>query len=98
MTPLKQVRVKRRWTLSDVLKRLAQKGVQLDTGNLSRIERGAQRASAPLAESLCRVFDNEITEIHILYPERFQGSGVAAVRADSPPEQLTLLESPRIAS
>lgn len=78
MTPLKQVRTMRRWTLAEVSARLALLGDQVDTGNLSRIERGAQRASTSLAESLCRVFDNEITEIHILYPERFKGSSEAA--------------------
>lgn len=79
MTPLKKARTNRGWTLADVSTRLATLGVdQVDTGNLSRIERGAQRASTGLAENLCRVFDNEITEIHILYPERFKDSAEAA--------------------
>ncbi|VVP62051.1 hypothetical protein PS870_06516 [Pseudomonas fluorescens] len=78
MTPLKKARTLRSWTLADVSARLAQAGNQVDTGNLSRIERGTQRASTSLAESLCRVFDNEITEIHILYPERFKGSADVA--------------------
>lgn len=78
MTPLKRARTERRWTLADVSARLAAIGDAVDTGNLSRIERGTQRASTALAESLCRVFDNEITEIHILYPERFEDSGEAA--------------------
>lgn len=79
MTPLKKARTNRGWTLADVSARLATLGVdQVDTGNLSRIERGAQRASTGLAENLCRVFDNEITEIHILYPERFKDSTEAA--------------------
>lgn len=85
MTPLKQARILRRWTLADVSARLAQLGDQVDTGNLSRIERGAQRASTSLAESLCKVFNNEtqegveaLTEMHILYPERFPASNEAA--------------------
>jgi transcriptional regulator with XRE-family HTH domain len=85
MTPLKQARILRRWTLADVSARLAQLGDQVDTGNLSRIERGAQRASTSLAESLCKVFNIDIqegqeglTEIHILYPERFPDSDEAA--------------------
>ncbi|EPM81193.1 hypothetical protein A260_29246 [Pseudomonas syringae pv. actinidiae ICMP 19068] len=41
-------------------------------------ERGVQRASTALAENLSRVFDGEITEIHILYPERFKGASEAA--------------------
>ncbi|UZM14838.1 helix-turn-helix domain-containing protein [Pseudomonas kielensis] len=79
MTPLKKARTERGWTLADVSARLATLGVdQIDTGNLSRIERGAQRASTSLAENLCRVFDNQITEIHILYPERFPCTGEEA--------------------
>lgn len=73
MTPLKKARTSRSWTLAELSARLAQVGEAVDTGNLSRIERGTQRVSTSLAESLCRVFDNEITEIHILYPERFDG-------------------------
>jgi len=72
MTPLKKARTSRGWTLTDVSARLASLGAdRVDTGNLSRIERGVQRASTALAESLSRVFDGEITEIHILYPERY---------------------------
>lgn len=66
MTPLKRARIARNWTLADVSARLSQMGDAVDSGNLSRVERGVQRASTALAESLCRVFDNEITEIHIL--------------------------------
>ena len=78
MTPLKRARQSRKWTLADVSARLAELGDRVDSGNLSRIERGTQRASAPLAEKLAQVFEGELTEIHILYPERFAGSGEAA--------------------
>jgi transcriptional regulator with XRE-family HTH domain len=78
MTPLKRARTARKWTLADVSARLAQTGDAIDSGNLSRIERGVQRASATLAENLSRVFGGEITEIHILYPERFTDSGEEA--------------------
>ena len=71
MTPLKRARIARKWTLADVSARLTQLGDNIDLGNLSRVERGVQRASASLAEGLSRVFDGEITEIHILYPERY---------------------------
>ncbi|MEE5046288.1 helix-turn-helix transcriptional regulator [Pseudomonas alliivorans] len=72
MTPLKQARIKRGWTLTEVSARLVSLGAdRVDTGNLSRIERGNQRASATLAESLTKVFEGDITEIHVLYPERF---------------------------
>jgi transcriptional regulator with XRE-family HTH domain len=78
MTPLKRVRTARKWTLAEVSARLAKLGDPVDTGNLSRVERGTQRASVSLAESLSRVFDGEITEIHILYPERFVGDSTEA--------------------
>lgn len=78
MTPLKKARSARNWTLADVSSRLAAIGESADTGNLSRIERGTQRASAVLAENLVRVFGNDLTEIHVLYPERYAGSADAA--------------------
>lgn len=78
MTPLKRARIARKWTLADVSARLALLGDPIDSGNLSRVERGVQRASTPLAENLSKVFDGEITEIHILYPERFRDSGEQA--------------------
>ncbi|WP_443692631.1 helix-turn-helix domain-containing protein [Pseudomonas sp.] len=78
MTPLKRARTARKWTLADVAARLAQLGDSIDSGNLSRVERGVQRASTTLAEKLSQVFDGEITEIHILYPERFTGASKAA--------------------
>ncbi|MFJ2456405.1 helix-turn-helix domain-containing protein [Pseudomonas protegens] len=85
MTPLKRARIARKWTLADVSARLAQFGDAVDSSSLSRIERGGQRASTSLAESLCRVFNAEaqaehvhLTEMHILYPERFKGAAEAA--------------------
>ncbi|PAW51051.1 MULTISPECIES: helix-turn-helix transcriptional regulator [Pseudomonas] len=78
MTPLKRARLAKKWTLADVSARLAQLGDAVDSGNLSRVERGVQRASAALAENLSKVFGGEITEIHILYPERFPASGEEA--------------------
>lgn len=73
MTPLKKARIAKGWTLAEVSDRLAATGAdRTDTGNLSRVERGEQRASTALAENLCRLFDGEITELHILYPERYR--------------------------
>lgn len=71
MTPLKRARVQKGWRLADVVDRLRAAGEVIDTGNLSRVERGVQRPSAGLAEKLCVVFEGGLTEIHILYPERF---------------------------
>lgn len=78
MTPLKRARTAKKWTLADVAARLALLGDSIDSGNLSRVERGVQRASTTLAENLSRVFDGEVTEIHILYPERFKAASEAA--------------------
>lgn len=71
MTPLKQARIEKGWCLADVVAQVRAIGDSTDTGNLSRIERGIQRPSIGLAESLCKVFGGDLTEIHILYPERF---------------------------
>ena len=51
------------------------KAIGTDAGNLSRIENGKQRASPDMAEKLARHFGYAITEIQILYPERFVTSG-----------------------
>ncbi|MBU0593344.1 MAG: helix-turn-helix domain-containing protein [Gammaproteobacteria bacterium] len=66
-SPLKQVRIKRGQTLNDVAQ-----AVGTDSGNLSRIENQKQTASPDLAEKLAKHFGYEVTEIQILYPERFQ--------------------------
>lgn len=66
MTPLKKVRIKNEETLQDVAK-----VVGVDTGNLSRIERGLQVPSKDLAAKLASHFNHEVTEMHILFPERF---------------------------
>ena len=72
MTPLRRARKAKGWSLEEVVKRLAAIGELADTGNLSRVERGMQRASPNLAESLCRVFGKRtLNELHILYPERY---------------------------
>ena len=65
-SPLKQVRLKREKTLQEVAN-----AVGIDTGNLSRIERGLQVPSKDLTEKLAKFFDNEVTETQIIYPERF---------------------------
>lgn len=75
MSPLKRARLSRNWTLADVTARLAALGDRVDSGNLSRVERGTQRASIGLAEKLVQVYEGDLTEIHILYPERFTSAG-----------------------
>jgi len=65
-TPLRAVRLANGLTLSQVAV-----AVQLDVGNLSRIERGIQAASVDVAERLTTYFHGKITEMQILYPKRF---------------------------
>lgn len=65
-SPLKKARLKREQTLQEVAD-----AVGIDTGNLSRIERGLQVPSKELAEKLAKHFDNSVTETEIFYPERF---------------------------
>lgn len=65
-SPLKLVRLKREKTLQEVAN-----AVGIDTGNLSRIERGLQVPSKDLTEKLAKFFDNEVTETQIIYLERF---------------------------
>ncbi|WP_288082877.1 helix-turn-helix transcriptional regulator [Pseudomonas sp.] len=72
MTPLRRARKAKGWSLEEVVKRLGAIGELADTGNLSRIERGVQRASPDLAEKLCQVFGKRaLSELHILYPDRY---------------------------
>lgn len=73
MSLLKRARVQRGWRLRDVCLLAKKKGVYLDTGNLSRIEQGKQKPSACLAACLAQIFsDCGVTEMHLLYPERYE--------------------------
>lgn len=79
MTPLRKARKEKGWSLDEVVKRLESIGVAFDTGNLSRVERGLQRASVDLAESLAKVFGKRaLNEMQVLYPERYRQSENAA--------------------
>lgn len=66
MTPLKNLRNSRNLSIHTVAK-----AVGTNPGNMSRIENGKQRASPGLAEKIAKYFGYAITEIQILYPERF---------------------------
>lgn len=73
-TPLRKMRVEKKLTISEVAI-----ATQLDVGNLSRIERGIQVPSLETAEKLSRFFKGKITEMQILYPQRYMKSaGTAA--------------------
>lgn len=66
MSPLRSLRYSRNLSIDTVAKACG-----TNIGNLSRIERGVHRASPLLAEKLVRYFGYAVTEIHILYPERY---------------------------
>ncbi|MBO1013476.1 helix-turn-helix transcriptional regulator [Achromobacter sp. SD115] len=85
-TPLRMAREKRGLTIQQVAT-----SVDIDPGNLSRIERGKQVPSKDLAEKLSQVYGGEVTETQIIYPERFacvvpgeaeSATGVSAPRLD----------------
>lgn len=65
-SPLRTIREANGQTIVEVCR-----VVGTDPGNLSRIENGKQRASTELAEKLTKHFDGQITEMEILYPERY---------------------------
>ncbi len=48
------------------------KAVRTSPGNLSRVENRKQRPSPKLAARLAAFFAPELTELQILYPERFE--------------------------
>lgn len=70
-SPLRKLRKSHGFTLSHVAS-----GVHIDPATLSRIERCEQVPSVELAERLANFFDGEISEIHILYPTRFQQNDI----------------------
>nr|DAW17433.1 MAG TPA: helix-turn-helix domain protein [Caudoviricetes sp.] len=65
-SPLRNLRKSQGRTLSEVAG-----AIHLDVGNLSRIERGLQVASLDVAERLALFFKGEISELEILYPQRY---------------------------
>jgi len=65
-SPLRQIRERKGQTITEV-----GRAVTVDPGNLSRIENCKQKASTELAEKLAKHFHHEITEMEILYPDRF---------------------------
>ncbi len=65
-SPLRKARLRRGLAL-----RTVGRSVGLDAGSLSRIENGLQKARPKLAERLACYFGHELSEIQILYPERY---------------------------
>ena len=66
MNPLKTVRLARKQSLASVAA-----AVGITNSNLSRIENGKQSPRPEVAERLAKHFGGAITELQILYPERF---------------------------
>lgn len=50
----------------------------------SRIERGAVQATPDIAEKLVRFFGNRVSEVEILYPERFTSTEPKPAQAEVP--------------
>lgn len=67
-TPLRTRRIRASLTLAQV-----SEAVGLSQAQLSRIETGAFRASPDAAERLAKYF-GDLSEIEILYPERYRAS------------------------
>lgn len=83
-TPLRRAREKRNLTIQKVAE-----AVGIDSGNLSRIERGNQTPSKKLTEKLVAFFDNEVTEVQILFPERFADADEVGQAPHSPTSATT---------
>ena len=67
ITPLLKVRISRGLLLKDVVGMTG-----MSKGNLSKIENNLQYPSRENAELLASVFsDSGLTEMHLLYPERY---------------------------
>lgn len=65
LTPLKRIRKQQGLTL-----RVVATAVGMDTSTLCDIENG-KPTSARMAEKLARYFGRQVTEMEILYPERY---------------------------
>ncbi len=64
LTPLRKLREQHKLTITDL-----SQAVGIDVGNLSRMERGRQRASLERAQRIADYFQNEISAMEIIYPE-----------------------------
>ncbi len=64
LTPLRKLREQHKLTITDL-----SQAVGIDVGNLSRMERGRQRASLERAQRIADYFQNEISVMEIIYPE-----------------------------
>ncbi|MET3122624.1 putative transcriptional regulator [Oxalobacteraceae bacterium GrIS 2.11] len=65
-TPLRLARERRGFTLKHVAD-----SVDMDPANLSRVERGEQIPSKETVAALAKFFGHEVTEMQIIFPERY---------------------------
>ena len=73
ITPLRLARLKRGLRLADVAK-----GIGSTPAQLSMVETAKHRPSADLAARISSFFKGEVSEMEILYPERFMNEEKAA--------------------
>lgn len=78
ITPLKRVRKKLNLSL-----RIVAEAVKTNPGNLSRIENGKQKTTPDLAEKLSTFFGQQVSEVQILYPERFMDTNRSTQKTPS---------------
>ena len=74
ITPLRAEREKR----DDVAASQVAKAVGIDQSYYSKIELGKIKPSAEIAERIALYFGHAVSEMQILYPERFPAPGRAA--------------------
>jgi transcriptional regulator with XRE-family HTH domain len=67
MATLRSLRVEKGLALREVARQLG-----IDAGHLSRIERGDAVPSADLAARIAQWYG--VSELHVLYPERYSGA------------------------
>ena len=68
-TPLRQARKSAGYSLAYV-----EQSTGIDRAALSRIERGLQGATPSVAEKLALFFGHRVTEMQILYPQRYMST------------------------